>query len=98
LDTLEPRSEDPLWIAWSFLIHVVVGALIFFLVAVAALSLHYVVELLTYLGLPKELEQPFTALEYMLLIADCGLFVIFLLRVFLEGGRKLWGSMKIVEK
>jgi hypothetical protein len=98
LDTLEPRSEDPLWIAWSFLIHVVVGSLIFSLIAIVGLSLRYLVELLTYLGLPKELEQAFTALEYIVLIADCGLFVIFLFRVFLERGRKLWGSMKIVEK
>ena len=98
MDTPEPRSKDPLWIAWSFLIHVVVGAVIFSLVAVAALGLHYVVELLTYLGLPKELTQVFTMLEYFVLIADCGLFVIFLFGTFLEVGRKLWSSRKIAEK
>lgn len=75
---------------YDFAIHILVGAAIFALVALAAVKLG---EFITWLDIPKEdhfIEKILQAIKFAIFGIDCILFGIFLLRSTIITAKKLW--------
>ena len=89
MGTLEPHPKHPLLVAWQFLVHIITGAVIFSLVALSTLTFSYLAKLLISFGVPNELVQAITILEYILLAANFCLFMIFLSVIVYTAARRL---------
>jgi hypothetical protein len=87
---LTTRVKSPLLIVWRFLIHMIVGTILFASVAGATLLLSYFVKLMDSIGVPWELVQVTIALKYVMIAIDLMLFAVFLVRAFVAAVKDFW--------
>lgn len=73
----------------EFFVHEFNGLAIFVLVAFVALATHVVVLWLEEWGVPRYLVFPVQLMEFALIVSDCGLFLRFLYKRFLELWKRL---------
>jgi hypothetical protein len=89
---LEEVERGAMW--WTpileFLVHVVVGTLLFLLIAAPAIGLDYLVSWLEALGVARPILWGLMGCEYLLFGADVILFTVFIMRQAWKGARKLW--------
>lgn len=74
----------------EFLVQVVVGTLLFVLIAAPAIGLGYLVSWLDALGVARPILWGLMGCEYLLFGADVFLFAVFIVRKAWKGARKLW--------
>lgn len=74
----------------EFLVQIVVGTLLFVLIAAPAIGLDYLVTWLEALGVDRPILWGLTGCEYLLFGADVFLFAVFIVRKAWKGAHKLW--------
>ena len=70
--------------------HVVIGTLLFVVVALAALGLHFVVIELTAMGVDRAILIGLKIAEYTVFGVDLFLYIFFILRIGIQLFRRLW--------
>jgi hypothetical protein len=80
--TAPPTPKRPdLWAVWDFAVHLIVGTLIFSLIAGAAIALDImIVRRIDRLGVDPFIVYGLRAAEYAVFVIDLLLFIIFLLK------------------
>ncbi len=80
--TKELAAEHPWWVPiWEFLVHTVVGTILFLLIAVPAVGLSLLIDAAqAYLYGKQVVVLALTAVEYLILASDLFLFVVFIVR------------------
>ena len=85
------RSWLPLW---TFIIHVLTGAVVFSVIALAALGIHYVRSAMDIFAVSKLVSKVLLSLELIVIFIDCTLFIIFLVRTSYGLIKETWSTDK----
>lgn len=84
------ESEQQWWHAPAeFLVHVIVGTLIFVVIAVPAVGLDFLVKWLAGLGVTEIILYGLRFAEYMLFFVDLALFAWFVVRTAWKSAKKM---------
>lgn len=77
-DELTSKDHITLWPVWNFAVHVIVGTLIFAVIASGAVALNIINARLEPLGIDRVIRYGLKAAEYAVFITDLSLFLVFL--------------------
>ena len=87
---MEEKSTKHWWKApLVFLIEVIVGSVIFIIVALPAVGLNYLVHWLEGKGVDSIIISGLTALEYTIFTVDIGLCIFFIVKSAIKAGKEL---------
>ncbi len=78
-----------LLVVWNFVVHMVVGTLLFIMVAGLALALTYWAGLMERFGFSGLVIDAIGAMKYIILVIDLVLFIFFLVQVSFDAFTKL---------
>ena len=90
LPALPPAALERLEPILTFVIEIVVGTLLFFVVGMAAVAVSMFVQWLEAVKVDGSIVKTFGALEYVVLVCDAILFVLFVVKSTWKTAREIW--------
>jgi hypothetical protein len=84
------RVDSPLLIVWRFLVHMLVGTILFAVVVGFTFLLSYFAKLMEQMGVARELVQVTRILEVSMIVIDLILFAVFLVQAFVNAVKDFW--------
>jgi hypothetical protein len=90
----ETSLVSSLQIVLQFLIDMIVGILLFSMIAGSSLFLSYIVKLMKAAGISDFLVQSLVYIQQAILGVDVALFVFFLARTFFAAAKGLWSRSR----
>ena len=76
-----------MWPVWNFAVHVIVGTLIFAVIASGAVALNIINARLEPLGIDRVIRYGMKAAEYAVFVTDLILFIVFLAKTGVKAAR-----------